>query len=478
MDYLFDSATSLLQRIHRRELTSLEVTRACLDRIAAVDGRLNAVPTVLRRQALAAARKADLALDRDGPTQLLQGLPMTLKDATRLAGVRTTYGIPMLSHYKPRTDSAVSAALRAAGAIIIGRTNVPIYSFDWQCESPIFGLTHNPWDVSRTCGGSSGGAAAALAAGMTPLEIGSDVGGSIRYPAHCCGVYGLRPSDDLVSNEGTLPPLVKNSWQHSLVNGPLARSMEDLDLGLRAVADPQRHAALSREPDGGRIAYATSFGFVAAGSETRDMIEAFVAGLPALGLTVTEAAPELDMETAFHLWGRMAGTESISFYPAVFRTRLLRQIISSSFRWTFWKNSRVVDSYVEGLRRSRDSDSYRDDMALREHLQAQYQSFYRDHDFWITPVSPGEAILHQKIGHPIPFEGRSWDYSVFLSGFLLPTSILGTPTLTFPIGVARSGLPIAVQIHGAMGDDLRLLALGRRLQEHFPLPQPGPRMTA
>ncbi len=470
MDYLLDSATSLLQRIHDRELTSLEVTRAYLNRIQALDGRLNAVPTVLREQALAAAREADLALDRDGPTGLLQGLPMTLKDATRLAGVRTTYGIPMLSHYKPKTDSAVSAALRAAGAIIIGRTNVPIYSFDWQCDSPIFGLTHNPWDLARTCGGSSGGAAAAVAAAMTPLEIGSDVGGSIRYPAHCCGIYGLRPSDDLVSNEGTLPPVVKNSWQHSLVNGPLARTMDDLELGLRAVADPARYAALTRAPDSGRVAWTTSFGFVEAGSETRVLMEAFVARLAALELQVTQAGPEVDMEAAFHLWGRMAGTESISFYPAVFRTRLLRQLISRSFRWTFWKNSRVVDSYVLGLRRGRDSESYQEDMIFREHLRRQYQAFFADHDFWITPVSPGEAILHQKIGHPIPFEGRSWDYSVFLSGFLLPTSILGTPTLTFPIGLSRSGLPIAVQIHGAMGDDLRLLAFGKRLQAHFPLP--------
>lgn len=470
MDYLLDSATSLLHRIHARELTSLEVTRACLNRIQAVDGRLNAVPTVLREQALAAARAADIALDRDGPTQLLQGLPMTLKDATRLAGVRTTYGIPMLSHYKPKTDSAVSAALRAAGAIIIGRTNVPIYSFDWQCDSPIFGLTHNPWDLARTCGGSSGGAAAAVATGMTPLEIGSDVGGSIRYPAHCCGIYGLRPSDDLVSNEGTLPPVVKNSWQHSLVAGPLARSIEDLELGLRAVADPQRHAALTRTPDQGRVAWTTSFGFVSAGAETRALMEDFISRLAGLGLTVAQRSPEVDMEAAFHLWGRMAGTESISFYPAFFRTRLLRQLIARSFRWTFWKNSRVADSYVQGLRRGRNSESHQDDQALREHLRQQYQDFYGEHDFWITPVSPGEAILHQKIGHPIPFEGHSQDYSVFLSGFLLPTSILGTPTLTFPIGVARSGLPIAVQIHGAMGDDLRLLAFGRRLQAHFPLP--------
>lgn len=469
MDYLFDSATSLLRRIHRRELTSVEVTRTYLDRIAAADGRLNAVPTVLRRQALAAAAEADAALDRDGPTGLLQGLPMTLKDATRLAGVRTTYGIPMLSHYRPRADSAVSAALRAAGAIIIGRTNVPIYSFDWQCESPIFGLTHNPWDVSRTCGGSSGGAAVAVATAMTPLEIGSDVGGSIRYPAHCCGIYGLRPSDGLVSNEGTLPPVVRNNWRHSLVNGPLARTMEDLELGLRAVAEPGHYDSLSRVPDNGRIAWTTSFGFVSAGSETRALMADFIERLSGLGLSLTEDAPALDMEDAFHLWGRMAGTESIGFYPAPLRSRLLRRLIARSFRWTFWKNSLVTDSYVTGLSRSRDSESHREDQALREHLQGQYQAFFRDYDFWITPVSPGEAIAHQRIGHPIPFEGKSWDYSVFLSGFLLPTSILGTPTLTFPIGRSRSGLPVAVQIHGGVGDDLRLLALGRRLQQHFPL---------
>src|SRR4051794_5186167 len=239
----FASATTLAAAVRERHVSAAEVLQAHLVQIERHNPALNAIVTLDIDGARERARAADAALARGELWGPLHGVPVTLKDCHTTAGLRTTAGYPPLSDYIPTEDGTVAARLRRAGAMIIGKTNVPTLAMDPQTDNPIFGRTNNPWNLERTPGGSSGGAAAALAAGMTPLEVGSDIGGSIRNPSHFCGVCGLKPTDNRVPVTGHIPGLPDvPRWTRVLnVVGPMARTVEDLQLAFQILAGPDGH---------------------------------------------------------------------------------------------------------------------------------------------------------------------------------------------------------------------------------------------
>src|SRR5580704_8293476 len=239
MDLDYATTTELTRAIRDRELSSRELLSHVLTRVEQRNPGLNAIVALDAERAQAAAAAADQATARgeaDGP---LHGLPMTVKDVWETEGLVTTAGAGELKEYVPEADALAVGRLKAAGAIIFGKTNTPLYAGDFQTFNDVYGRTNNPWDRSRTVGGSSGGAAAAVAAGFTPLELGSDIGGSIRNPAHFNGVYGLKPSWGVVPSRGHIPgppgSLVETDVN---CNGPLARSLDDLRLALDVVAGP------------------------------------------------------------------------------------------------------------------------------------------------------------------------------------------------------------------------------------------------
>ncbi len=239
-DPFWMDATHLAAAIRNREMSAVEVVEACLARIAQHNPALNAVVTLDDEGAIEQARACDLALAAGEYAGPLAGVPVLLKDCHETAGMRTTAGSPLLAGYVPERDGTVARRMRQAGAIVLGKTNVSELLADLQTDNPVFGRTNNPWDLARTPGGSSGGAAAAVAAGLAPLDIGSDIGGSIRVPAHCCGIFGLKPTELRVSNAGHIPDLPGNVRTTRVMNciGPLARSLDDLDLALRVIAGP------------------------------------------------------------------------------------------------------------------------------------------------------------------------------------------------------------------------------------------------
>ncbi|HET7095467.1 MAG TPA: amidase family protein, partial [Thermomicrobiales bacterium] len=202
----FASATALVAALARRDVSSRELLEAHLRRVERHNPALNAVVTLDAERALAAATNADAAIARGEPTGPLHGLPVTVKDSLETAGLRTTSGAPSLADHVPARDAEAVARLRAAGAIVFGKTNLPTFAGDAQTYNDLFGVTNNPWDLTRTPGGSSGGSAAAIAAGLSPLELGSDIGGSLRIPAHFCGVYTLKPTHGIVPLHGHIPP--------------------------------------------------------------------------------------------------------------------------------------------------------------------------------------------------------------------------------------------------------------------------------
>ncbi|HEX5166070.1 MAG TPA: amidase family protein, partial [Thermomicrobiales bacterium] len=220
-DLVFRSAGELARMVRQRDVSAVEVVEAHLTRIDRLNGALNAIVTLDADGALAQARQID-AGQGDGA---LRGVPITLKDCHETAGMRTTSGHPPLANYVPAADGTIAGRLRAAGAIILGKTNVSELLADAQSDNPVFGRSNNPWNLDRTPGGSSGGAAAAVAAGLAPLDIGSDIGGSIRMPAHCCGIAGIKPTERRVSNHGHIPDLPGQPRGARYMNsiGPLAR---------------------------------------------------------------------------------------------------------------------------------------------------------------------------------------------------------------------------------------------------------------
>src|SRR5271155_661916 len=237
----FCSAVAIAQRIRRREISSREAVDYFLARVAALDKPINSVVTIAAQRARTEADAADAALARGEVRGPLHGVPMTIKDSFQTAGMRTTSGARELSGFVPQEDAWPVARLREAGAVIFGKTNLPIYAGDLQSYNEVFGTTNNPYDLSRTPGGSSGGSAAALACGFTPLELGSDIGGSIRLPSHMSGVAGHKPSYGLVPAHGQIPgPPGTLSLADLAVAGPMARTVEDLKLGLGIMAGPNR----------------------------------------------------------------------------------------------------------------------------------------------------------------------------------------------------------------------------------------------
>ena len=244
-DLPFRSATELLQAIREKRIGSAELLEVYIERYERLNPRLNAIVATGFEDARERARQADQALSKGESCGPLHGLPITIKDCIEVVGMRSTWGTPLLKDYISTRNADVVQPLLGAGAIVFGKTNIPLFAMDTQTFNEVYGQTNNPWDVARSPGGSSGGSAAALAAGLTALEIGSDIGGSIRSPAHFCGVYGHKPSYGIVPMYGQLPPLERYTIDYAVemdivVTGPLARSAEDLDLVMDLVVQPAR----------------------------------------------------------------------------------------------------------------------------------------------------------------------------------------------------------------------------------------------
>ncbi|HZQ00938.1 MAG TPA: amidase family protein, partial [Reyranella sp.] len=240
MDPCFETATALARAIRNGRLSSREATEAHLDRIARLNGSVNALVVIDREGALKAAKAADRATGKKGARAKpgpLHGVPITIKEAFDVAGLRTTSSHPPLKDNVAKSDASLVARLRAAGAVILGKTNVPELCADFQTESPLFGTTKNAWDPSRTAGGSTGGGGVAVAARFSPLELGSDIGGSVRNPAHYNGIFSLKPTEWRVPSHGHVPdiPGMTRTVRYMGTFGPLARSVDDLEAALRVI---------------------------------------------------------------------------------------------------------------------------------------------------------------------------------------------------------------------------------------------------
>lgn len=473
-----DSLTALgaAEAIRRGELSVAALVKACLLRIAQRNGQINAIVTLDAAGATRAVDAAQRRLAEGGALPPLLGVPVSIKDAFATAGLRTTASHRPLRHYVPDQDATVVARLRAAGAVIVGKSNLPELAGAPHCWSPLFGLTRNPWDPALTPGGSSGGAAAAVASGFSLLEAGSDLAGSIRIPAAYCGVAGFKATENRIPRSGHIPHLPAQfggvrGVRHMLSFGVLARSVADLHLGFGLMAGPDgidtEVPALPPPrplpaPTGGRLRLALwdDFGLPLC-ERTRAALERVAGTLTAAGHTLCRATPPgLDPDRLRETFGVVAGTE-IGLGLAGWQRGIVRGV-----RHILPRSERMVDAVARGMRL--DMRDYSRALARRDEAIAALESYLAGFDALLCPVATTVAYPGRPLGlfakpPTLTVAGRRVPYMEATIGLTAPFSLTGSPVVALPAGI-EAGLPVGLQVVGRRWEDDAVLAVAAELE--------------
>jgi Asp-tRNA(Asn)/Glu-tRNA(Gln) amidotransferase A subunit family amidase len=460
----YRSATELEAEIRAGNLSPVDLTKAVLSRIDAVNPGVNAFCTVVPEQALDDARHAERQLRRaSGEAGPLLGIPISFKDLTTTAGIRTTFGSKIFEHHVPRTDAVVVERIRRAGAVVLGKTNTPEFGIKGVTDNRLFGHTRNPWNIERVAGGSSGGAAAALAAGMGPLAEGSDLAGSLRIPASCCGVVGLRPSLGRVPSYPSPCYPSSNGFTNFFISGPMARTVRDAALMLSVMAgpderDPQSLPAtgddFTRAVEGGirgwRVAWSPDLGYAVVDPEVRRLTERAAKGFETLGGHVEEGHPAFDDPEDVYL-DVSAPLRSAPLVPYL----------------DIWADQ--MDALVvERLRRAQSMTAidYERATCRRTELWHVVRTFFERYDLLLTPTISVTAF---PIGRQFPAEiaGRPVHVQATWFPFTFPFSLTGQPAISIPCGWTSEGLPVGLQIVGRRFADASVLRAAGAFEQAY-----------
>ena len=452
----FLSATELARRIRAKELSATEVMEAHLAQIERVNPKVNAIVTFLPEQALEQARTADEALAHGENVGPLHGLPVAHKDLTLTKGIRTTFGSLVLQDFIPEEDALIVERLKKAGAITIGKTNTPEFGAGSQTYNKVFGETLNPYDTSKTCGGSSGGAAVALACGMMPIADGSDMGGSLRNPASFCNVVGLRPSPGRVPNS---PGYV--GWYSYAVEGPMARTVQDAALMLSTIAGPDPRSPiaitepgsqfaqpLERNFKGVNIAWSQDLGLLPVDPQVTKVIEGQRNVFESLGCLIADRQPDFsDADEVFKVWR--------AWYFELVLSGLLetqRDKLKDSVVWNIEEGMKLTGPQLGAVERK------------RTELYHRVREFMQTYEFLVLPVSQVPPFdVRQRFIKEINGEKMGTYIDWMKSCYYITT--IGFPAISVPCGFTADGLPVGVQIVGRHQDDLGVLQLAYAFEQ-------------
>ncbi|MBZ9798908.1 amidase [Mesorhizobium sp. ES1-4] len=440
MDIAFSSISDQAAAIRDCKISAVEALEAHLVQIDSHNEAINAVISLDREGARNRARHADAAQVRGDILGPLHGVPFTLKDTHETSSMKTTVGFPPFANYVAKEDSPVVTRLRAAGGVLMAKTNVAAMLSDWQSDNSLFGRTNNPWDLQRTPGGSSGGAAAAVCTGMTPFDVGTDMQNSIRLPAAFCGVYGLKPTEHRVSLSGAFPDPGGAARGVRLMSclGPLARGVEDLSLIYRIIAGPDgRDTDLAPVPVEAmpkldlqtlRIAFAPAFPGLPVAGDISAAIKSLARQLQGAGAIVEEAKPpRLDLHEDLAQGGALIGMMMEAAQPQP------PEEPTSVSRW------------FEAL-------------ARRDKSVLAWDRFFEDWDALLCPVAMTTAFPHRAPGTPIEVDGKDQSYWM-LPAYGAVFNYSGHPALSMPCGQDGAGLPIGLQLVGRRWSEARLLGI-------------------
>ncbi len=481
MDTALLSASDLARRIRRGEVSAVDALEACLDRYERHNPAVNAVVVERREEARARAAAADEATKRGENWGPLHGVPVTIKDAFDWVGTPSTWGSPALANNFPEVDAVAVQRLLGAGAVIWGKTNVPLMLADWQSFNDVYGMTRNPWDLDRTPGGSSGGSAAALATGMSALEIGSDIGASIRNPAHYCGVFGLKPTWDLVPITGHLPPGDVGSIDIG-VAGPLARSADDLDLALGVLAGPAGLDAAGYRADLAepsqmrlsdfRVGLVLESPCVAQDQQLTDQLQNVADALAAAGVDVVEGArPDMDLRRAHEVYMLLLRA-AMGAHATDEEMEAHREIAA---------NSEPDDMSYDTLNSRGVTLSHRDWWQLdqeRQKLRLAWANWFEAFDLLLCPTAASAAFPHIVDGtrgsRQIEINGMPELYTdqLFWAGWSCSVYL---PAVSAPAGLTRDGLPVGLQIVAPHLQDRRAIRFAQLMERELGgyVPPPG-----
>ncbi|MEQ8747108.1 amidase [Pyruvatibacter sp.] len=474
-DISFLPAHVLAAMIRRREISAVELLDHFIARCAAHNTKINAIVATDFDRARGMAKEADHALSAGELWGPFHGLPMTIKDALETEGLVTTGGTPDLAAHVPQRDADAVARIKESGAIVFGKTNVPFFSGDLQSYNEVYGTTNNPWDVTRGPGGSSGGAAAALAAGLTPLEIGSDIGGSIRTPAHLCGVFGHKPSFDLVSKRGHVPGLPGALFTGDLsVVGPMARSARDLEIALSMIMGRDDFDALAYQPalpeprgrEARELTIATWFDdpFCPVESENVAIMEQAADALEAAGATVhRDARPGFDFAEAFEVYATLLHGGTTRGFPPATLARM-RDVAA---------NLDLTDKSHMAMQARGAALTYHEWQVWKEaqaQMRAKWAAFFDTYDAVLMAVAPVSAFAHDQQSNfhdrTLTINGAQRPYLDLISWAGLPL-VSYLPGTAVPVGRTQAGLPVGVQIVGPYLEDFTTIALAAVLEREM-----------
>jgi amidase len=458
------SAVELARLIRARELSAREVVGAHLAQIERVNPGVNAIVTLVADQAMERARLADEDLANGREIGPLHGLPIAHKDLQPTNGIRTTFGSPIYRDFVPVEDSLLVERLRHAGAIVVGKTNTPEFGAGSQTFNPVFGATLNPYHRGKTCGGSSGGAAVALATNMLPIADGSDMGGSLRNPASFCGVVGLRPSPGRVPVWPT-----PTAWSTLSVDGPMARSVADLALMLSAIAGPDARSPIAIHESGSRfaappeadfkgvrVAWWKDLGGVPVDPRVRAAVDAQRRVFEALGCIVDEAEPDfIDFDAVFKT------VRALAFLTGVApRVDGRRDQVKETILWEIERGERLTVAEIAWAE------------TKRTELYHRMRRFMGRYDFFVLPtvqVPPFEITQP----YPTEIDGVAMETYIDWMKSCYYISIVGNPAISVPCGFTPEGLPVGLQIVGRHRDDWGLLQIAHAFERAAAVRPPG-----
>jgi len=464
-DILDRDATSQLEALAAREVSSVELLQAALARQAAHQA-LNAVIASDPDRATALARSVDARRARGDALGVLSGLPMTVKDCFDVQGMPAACGSPYLLG-RQCSDAAVVARTKAAGAIVWGKTNVPLMLGDWQTFNNVYGVTSNPWDPARTCGGSSGGSAVALATGVTALEIGSDIAGSLRVPASFCGVFSHKPTWGVIPQAGHIPPAPGAVAARDLnVVGPMARSVRDLMLLFSVIADAPRPSCPAA--DLGKLRIGVWLDGFPLNPEARAVIEAFIADLATAGAQLHPIESPVPGEALMASYRTLLGAVVATDLPSDVQERIRRSREAADLAVRDGAPQTAETQFLRDFAATHAEWLAADEMRAR--LGQTVAGVFEDLDVIVAPVAPVAAFPHQhgpflerqlktSAGNELPYNA--------LQTWIALASACHLPATVVPAGLTASGLPVGVQVIGPHGADWRTLAVARALDERI-----------
>ena len=476
----FASAHQLAQMIRERKVSAVEVLDAYLAQISKHNSKLNAICTLDEDNARATAKQADEALARGEYWGALHGVPVTIKDIFETAGLRTTAGYIPLKDYIPQQDATVVTRLRTAGAVILGKTNMAELAGDFQSTNSLFPRVNNPWNLDYTAGGSSGGSAVAVAAGLSPLDLGNDIAGSVRQPAHFCGVYGLKPTEHRISTAGMIPevPGMPHCLRQMMTVGCFARSLEDIRLCFSLIAGADLHrpdvppvpldTPSGKTLENLRIAWIDEWAEVPVAADIRSMMQRVAQTLTQSGTQTERWRPkDFDLSKILNLYARMAAYINVYAQPVdrYNLQRSLKQIFRTATQGD--KQLRKLGDFSRLLPELLNPSlkGYFEILTERDRFTAQLDAALEPWDVWLTPVAATPAFTHCPAWSAVDVDGKLYPHAVANGAYTMPFNLSGHPAVVIPIGQTQNGLPIGMQMVGKRWREMELLAIAQELDK-------------